>query len=265
MAKVWFIAGASSGFGRKCAELALAAGDRVAAASRRPQLLADLTAIYGDSLLPLQVDITDVGEVKKAVASTVETFGKIDVLLNSVGRGYYAPVEELDYAKAQAVMNTNYWGPFNVIQAVLPYMRARHCGRIIQITSIDGVITFPLVGVYGASKWALESLLETLSLETDGLGIKISIVEPGPFSTNLHKLAQYEANPLPDYDRPLQQHLAQMRDAPFKEPEVLARCIMRLASMDDPPLRAVSDRDMFSLIEQVYERRLHDWAVLEEL
>lgn len=265
MTKVWFITGASSGFGRKCTEMALAAGDKVAAAARRNHLLDDLREVYGEKLLPLKLDVTSGKDVSAAVDRAVAAFGRIDVLLNSVGRGYYAPVEELAPDTARAVMETNYWGPFNAIQAVLPVMRAQKRGRIIQITSIDGVVTFPLVGAYGASKWALESLLETLSLEVGALGIKVSIVEPGPFSTSLHELARYEENPLPAYERPLQAHLLQMKEAPFKKPEVLARGIMRLADMEEPPLRAVSDGEMFGLIKQAYTKRLQEWAVLEDL
>lgn len=265
MAKIWFILGASGGFGRKCTELALAGGDKVVAAARRVYLLDDLQAVYGNNLLPLALDATNPTDVKNAVQRAIEAFGCIDVLLNSIGISYYAPVEELSSDRVRAVMEANYWGPFNLIQAVLPYMRARRGGHIIQITSIDGVITFPLVGAYGASKWALESLLETLSLEVDDFGIKVSIVEPGPFSTDLHKLAQYEPKPLPAYEGSRQAHLTQMKEAPFKEPEILARGIMRLAKMENPPLRAVSDREMFALIRQAYEKRLREWAVLEEL
>lgn len=265
MAKVWFITGASGGFGRLCTEMALAGGDRVVAAARRDFLLDDLKTVYGDNLLPQKLDAVEVEDVRAAVARAVAVFGRIDVLVNSIGIGYYAPVEELSYVKARAVMETNYWASFNVIQAILPVMRMQRGGHIIQITSIDGVITFPLVGAYGSAKWALEGLLETLSMEVDDFNMKVTIVEPGPFATALHTNAQYESEPLPDYNRPLRSHLLQMKEAPFKEPEVLARGIIRLAGMETPPLRAVSDRDMFALIKQAYEQRLRDWAVLEEL
>lgn len=183
MTRVWFITGASSGFGRECTQMALAAGDKVVAATRRDYLLDDLKEVYGANLLPLKLDVTKPEDVKNAVDTAVALCGPIDVLVNNAGTGYYAPVEELFYDRINAVMETNYWGSFNVIQAILPGMRTRGRGRIIQITSLSGIITFPLMGAYSSSKWALEGLLETLSMEVGEFGIKITMVEPGPFAT----------------------------------------------------------------------------------
>lgn len=146
MAKVWFITGASSGFGRKCAEQALKAGDLVAAAARRNYLLDDLKELYGAKLLSLQLDVTDAGAVKAAVDKAVATLGPIDVLVNNAGIGYYASVEELFFGRIKAVMETNFFGSLNVIQAVLPGMRVRQSGRIIQITSLGGVVHFSANG-----------------------------------------------------------------------------------------------------------------------
>lgn len=265
MAKTWFITGASSGFGRKCAELALAAGDKVATAARRAYLLDDLKTIYGANLLLLKLDVTDVEAVKTAVNSVTKTFGQIDVLVNNAGIGYYAPVEELSCDKAGAVMETNYWGSLNVIQAVLPGMRTRRAGHIIQITSLSGIITFPLMGAYSPSKWALEGLLETLSMEVGDFSIKVTMVEPGPFVTDFHANVQYEQHPLAAYDLPMQAHQTQMKEARFEDAEIVARGIMRLAAMEAPPLRAVAGTGMFDLIKQSYEQRLQTWAILEEL
>ena len=265
MAKVWFITGASDGLGRKCAEVALKAGERVAVAARRDYLLDDLSEAYGADCLPLKLDVTDADGVKAAVDKALTVFGRIDVLVNNAGIGYYASVEELFYSRIDSVMKTNFYGSLSVIQAMLPCMRARKSGHIIQITSLGGVLTFPLMGAYGASKWALEGLLETLSMEVGEFGIKVTMVEPGPFATGFHEVVQYEQDPLPAYDHLMREHWAQMRAVKWEDPEIAARGVMRLAALESPPLRATAGTGMLELVRRAYAQRLAEWAVLEDL
>lgn len=264
-ARIWFITGASSGFGRECAKQALTAGNFVAAAARRIELLDDLYQKHKDNLLPLKLDVTDAEAVKTAVAQAVETFGGIDVLVNNAGMGFYASIEELFYSDINAVLNTNFTGSFNTIQAVMPYMRVQKSGRIIQISSLNAVAAFPLMGAYSASKWAVEGLVETLAAEVKDLGIKVSLVEPGPFDTGFHKTAGHTANTISAYDEFRRDHFVQMEQVHFADPAIVAAGILKLADMQQPPLRVAAGENVLETIKTIYTQRLADWHTLENL
>ena len=163
--KVWFITGSSKGFGKVWAEAALARGDLVAATARDPGTLADLVGKYGDSIAALKLDVTDKAAVGAAVAGTHERFGRLDVVVNNAGYGQFGAIEEISEEEARAQMETNVFGALWVTQAALPVMRAQGSGHIIQISSIGGVNAFPNIGMYHASKWALEGFSQALALE----------------------------------------------------------------------------------------------------
>lgn len=186
MNKVWFITGTSRGIGRAFAESALERGDKVAATARDTATLDDLVVKYGDAILPLLLDVTDKAAVDSAVAAAHEQFGHLDVVVNNAGYGLFGTIEETSQEQARAQMETNFFGALWVTQAVLPILRAQGSGHIIQISSVGGIAAFPTIGVYNASKWALEALSESLSHELTiaGTGIRITIVEPGGFTTD---------------------------------------------------------------------------------
>ena len=177
--KVWFITGSSRGFGRVWAEAALKRGDKVVATARNPAVLQPLVASYGRSVLPLALDVTDRAVAFEAVAKGREAFGRLDVVLNNAGYGQLGAVEELSEADVRAQIETNLFGALWVTQAALPILREQKSGHILAVSSIGGVATFPTVGMYHASKWALEGLMDTLSQEVAAFGIKVTLIEPG--------------------------------------------------------------------------------------
>lgn len=182
-ARTWLVTGASRGLGRAIAETALAAGDVVVATARRPETLHDLTATYGDRVVPLALDVSDRAAAFAVVRQAVDAVGRIDVLLNNAGYGLSGGVEEVSEAQARAQLDVNFFGALWVTQAVLPVMRRQGSGHILQMSSTAGITTYPNIGLYHASKWALEGLSETLAQEVAGFGIHVTLVEPGEFRT----------------------------------------------------------------------------------
>ncbi|MFB7912264.1 oxidoreductase [Kitasatospora sp. NPDC056076] len=181
--KVWLITGANSGFGQAIAEAALAAGDTVVAAARRPEALAEPAAAHPGRLVPVRLDVTDQEQILAVVAETVQRHGRIDVLVNNAGRGVIGAVEETTDAELRDLMELHFFGPAALARAVLPHMRARGTGAVVQMSSMGGRFSFPGVGAYSATKFALEGLSEALAQEVAGFGIKVLVVEPGSFRT----------------------------------------------------------------------------------
>src|SRR6266436_9941118 len=163
MAKIWFITGASKGFGREWAEAALERGDMVAATARNLGTLDTLVERYGDAVLPLQLDVTDRSTAFDTVKRAADHFGKLDVVINNAGYGHFGMVEELTEDDVRSQLETNFFGALWVTQAALPIMRAQGSGHIIQVSSIGGVNAFPTVGLYHASKWGLEGFSQALA------------------------------------------------------------------------------------------------------
>jgi NAD(P)-dependent dehydrogenase (short-subunit alcohol dehydrogenase family) len=181
---VWLISGCSSGFGREFARAALRHGFRVVATARDPLALGDLVRGYEGRALTLALDVTQPGQITRAVRAAEEAFGRIDVLVNNAGYGYLAAVEEGEDRDIRALFETNFFGLAGMIRAVLPGMRARQHGHIVNIASVGGIIGFPGSGYYAATKFAVEGLSESLAAEVEPLGIHVLLVEPGPFRTD---------------------------------------------------------------------------------
>ncbi|WP_326837729.1 oxidoreductase [Amycolatopsis rhabdoformis] len=188
---VWLISGCSSGFGRELVRAALAAGDRVMATARRPETLADLTHAGGDRISTAAMDVTDPASIHAAVEATLEAFGRIDVLVNNAGTSVIGAVEETPAADLRAMFDVNYFGAVELTQAVLPVLRAQGSGTIVVMSSLGGVMTFPGLSGYNATKHALEALGEALSIELAPLGIRVVVVEPGMFRTQFSTSLQW--------------------------------------------------------------------------
>ena len=182
--KVWFITGCSTGFGYELAKQVLDRGDRAALTARRPDKLSELVAQYGDRAIALPLDVTDETAIAKAVSDAETHFGHIDVLVNNAGYGYFSAIEEGEDAEIRRQFETNVFGLYSVTRKVLPGMRARRSGHVINISSVGGLMAFPATGYYHASKFAVEGFSESLSQEVSPLGIKVTIVEPGRFRTD---------------------------------------------------------------------------------
>ncbi|MEJ7911999.1 MAG: oxidoreductase [Chitinophagaceae bacterium] len=181
---VWFITGCSTGFGRELAKLILSRGWRAVITARNVEQVKDLAVGFENTALLLPLDVTKKEQVAAAVAQAQETFGSIDVLVNNAGYGYFTSVEEGEEEKIRAQFETNFFGLVNMIQAVLPGMRKQRSGNVINFSSIGGLVGFTATGFYHATKFAVEGLSEALSKEVDPLGIKVLVVEPGPFRTD---------------------------------------------------------------------------------
>ena len=182
--KIWFITGASKGFGRIWAEAALARGDCVAATARDISTLDEIVGQHGDNVLPIQLDVNDRAADFAAIERAHGKFGRLDVVINNAGYGHFGTVEEVTEEEARAQIETNLFGALWVTQAALPIMRQQRSGHIIQISSIGGVNAFPTVGLYNASKWGLEGFSQALAQEVAGFGIHVTLVEPGGFFTD---------------------------------------------------------------------------------
>jgi NAD(P)-dependent dehydrogenase (short-subunit alcohol dehydrogenase family) len=185
MNKVWLVTGASSGFGRAITEAAVAAGDVVVGAARRPEALGDLVAARPDQVEALRLDVTDTAAAEAAVRDVVARHGRIDVLVNNAGRTHVGAVEETTEAELRALFDLHVFGPTALVRAVLPHMRERRSGAVVQMSSVGGQMSFAGFGAYSGTKFALEGISEALADEVAEYGIKVLIVEPGAFRTSL--------------------------------------------------------------------------------
>ena len=185
MNKVWFITGCSTGFGRYLAIEALAKGYKVVVAARNPNDVQDIVANYANTSLAVKLDVTVPEQINSSVKEAVEKFGTIDVLVNNAGIGYFGAIEESEEAEVRRMFEINVFGLAHMTQAVLPIMRKQRSGHILNIASIGGLRSFPGVGFYNATKYAVDGLSESLSKEVAPLGIKVTIVAPSGFRTCL--------------------------------------------------------------------------------
>jgi NAD(P)-dependent dehydrogenase (short-subunit alcohol dehydrogenase family) len=257
--RIWFITGASKGFGYVWTEAALDRGDSVAAAARNIASLDGLRAKHGDRLLPLTLDVGNKTAVETAVAETHAKFGRIDVAINNAGYGLFGAVEEVSEQEARAQIETNLFGALWVTQAVLPIMRAQKSGHIIQISSIGGVLTIPTVGLYHASKWGLEGFSQALAAEVQPLGIKVTIVEPGGFATEWGTTSAHRAKQMPAYDS-ARASLANIRSASKPgDPKATASALFQIVDAAEPPLRVFFGNAALTMIKREYTARISTW------
>src|SRR5215212_4139228 len=197
--KTWFITGTSRGFGREWTAAALERGDRVAATARDPSALDDLVRAHGDAVLPLALDVTDREAVFEAVRRAHERFGRLDVVVNNAGYGQFGMVEELSEQEARDQIETNLFGALWVTQAALPFLREQGSGHVLQVSSIGGISAFQGIGMYHASKWALEGISQSLAQEVRGFGIHVTLIEPGGYATDWGGSSARHTTELPAY------------------------------------------------------------------
>lgn len=265
--KTWFITGTSRGFGRVWTEAALERGDRVIATARDLRSLEDLTSAYDRTLLALELDVTD----RKAVFETVQHayghFGRIDVVVNNAGYGQFGMVEEISEEEIRDQIETNLFGALWVTQAALPHLRAQGSGHIIQVSSIGGISAFSNIGMYHASKWALEGISQSLALEVADFGIKVTLVEPGGFSTDWGGSSARHAAALPAYDGVREQSARSRsrRTSKTGDPAASAQALMQLVDTPTPPLRVFFGDGPLAIATADYESRLATWREWEWL
>lgn len=258
--KTWFITGTSRGFGREWALAALGRGDNVAATARDTNSLADLAAEFGNRILPIALDVTDRDAVFEAVAQAQRHFGRLDIVVNNAGYGQFGTVEELSEAEARDQIETNLFGALWVTQAALPFLRNQGSGHIVQVSSVGGVSAFPTVGIYHASKWALEGLSQSLAQEVEGFGIKVTLIEPGGFATDWGGSSARHAAALPAYDAVREQaaNRPSRRGTPG-DPAATREAILTLVDSENPPLRVFFGEAPLGIVTADYEARLATW------
>jgi NAD(P)-dependent dehydrogenase (short-subunit alcohol dehydrogenase family) len=263
--KIWFITGASRGFGREWAIAALERGDSVAATARDTATLDDLAAKYGDRLLPLRLDVTDREGAFAAVEQAHERFGRLDIVVNNAGYGHFGMVEELSETDVRDQMETNFFGALWVTQAALPFLREQGSGHILQVSSIGGISAFPSVGAYHASKWALEGLSQALAQEVAQFGIHVTLIEPGGFATDWAGPSAKHSAPLAAYDayREEVQRLRRERNPKPGDPVASGQAVLAIVDAEEPPLRVFFGDGPLAIATADYEKRLATWRQWE--
>ncbi|MCW2748203.1 MAG: short-chain dehydrogenase [Nocardioidaceae bacterium] len=259
MSKTWFITGASKGFGREWAEAALERGDKVAATARKVETLDALVDTYGDAVLPIQLDVNDRAADFAAVQQAAQHFGQLDIVVNNAGFGHFGMVEEISEDEARAQLETNVFGALWVTQAALPIMREQGSGHIIQVSSIGGISAFPTVGIYHASKWALEGFSQALAQEVAGFGIHVTLIEPGGFSTDWGGASATHSTELDAYKDIREARQKQRGSMPIGDPVATRTAIMKVVDAENPPLRIFFGKMPLSIATADYESRLATW------
>jgi len=265
MAKTIFISGASRGFGKLWAEAFLKRGDNVIATARNTNDLKDLVDTYGSSILPLQLDVNNRADSFAAVNKAKAHFGMIDVLINNAGFGLFGTIEETSEQEARDQIETNVFGLLWLTQAVLPVMRAQGNGHIIQVSSVLGITTLPVLGIYNASKFAVEGLTETLATEVKGFGIKVSLIEPNGFATDWAGGSAVRSRELPEYEKVRADFQAGLTEDIFGIPEATSEAVLKLVDAEQPPLRLFLGKVALPWVKQVYEGRLAEWEQWKEV
>jgi NAD(P)-dependent dehydrogenase (short-subunit alcohol dehydrogenase family) len=268
--KVWLITGSSRGIGRALAEAVLSAGHRLVATARNPKQLSDLVEQYGDRVRAVALDVTDERAAALAVASAVDTFGRLDVLVNNAGYGDLASIEDMTVKDFRAQIETNLFGVIIVTKAAIPVMRRQGSGHILQFSSIGGRVGPVGRGAYAAAKWGVEGFSEVLAKEVDPFGIKVTIVEPGGFRTDFAGASTTIAPDNPVYAATVGEVARFQREyngAQPGDPAKAAAAILRVTSVDDPPLRLLLGSDAVRAADEATKARSEvdkKWRQLSE-
>ena len=271
MSRRWFITGGTpGGFGVAFAEAALETGDRVTLTSRRPQELATWAEQYGDRVLVVPLELTEAAQVQRAVSAAEEHFGGIDVLVNNAGRGWYGSIEGMDESSMRTMFELNFFAVLSVTRAVLPGMRARGNGWIVNVSSVAGLVSAPGFGYYSATKFAIEAITDALRDEVATQGISVLTVEPGAFRTNAYAAFANEpvAETIPEYHDMLEQVRAVfvgMDGVQPGDPLRGARAVITAMQQDPPPRRLVLGNSGYDAVIDTLQQTLADIRANEPL
>ncbi|MBC7711959.1 MAG: SDR family NAD(P)-dependent oxidoreductase [Rhizobacter sp.] len=238
--KVWFITGCSTGFGRCLTEELLKKNHKVVATARDPKTLDDLVKKYPDQLLTLALDVTKNTDIKNAVKSAVDKFFRIDVLVNNAGYGIVGAMEEASQEDIKRIFDTNVFGLIEMTKAVLPVMRSQKSGNILNISSVAGFASLPGFGIYNSTKYAVEGVSEALYSEVAAFGIKVTIIEPGPFRTDFSNRSLARTNQMSEYDdvlKTMRQYTNNIDGKQPGDPVRGAKAMIELVAMENPPVR----------------------------
>src|SRR6202161_3449966 len=259
MSKVWLITGSGNGLGRDIAEAALAAGDSVVAGARRTEELAPLVAQYDERVKPVTLEVRDEVAANAAVQLAVNTFGRLDVLVNNAGYGQFAPFEQMRAEAFQAVVDTCFYGVVYTTRAAVPVMRKQKSGHIFQVSSVGGRIAIPGNTPYHAAKWAVGGFSDSLAMEVAPFGVKICTLEPGGIRTDWARRAgQNSPDLLPDYEPSVGSMLKMLRSLEGRsegDPRKIADVIVKLSNSDEVPVRLILGVDAEKRVQQAEAAR----------
>jgi NAD(P)-dependent dehydrogenase (short-subunit alcohol dehydrogenase family) len=259
MAKVWLITGSGNGLGRDIAEAALAAGDSVVAGARRTEELAPLVAQYGERVKPVTLEVRDEAAAKAAVKLAVDSFGRLDVLVNNAGYGKIAPFEQISAEDFQAVVDTCFYGVVYTTRAAVPVMRKQKSGYIFQVSSVGGRLAIGGNTPYHAAKWAVGGFSDTLAMEVAPFGVKVCTLEPGGIRTNWARRAGQDApDLLPDYEVSVGSTLKVLRSLEGRaegDPQKIADVVVQLANSHEVPVRLLLGVDAEKRVQQAEAAR----------
>lgn len=258
MSKTILITGTSKGFGRAWVEAFLEKGYQVAATARNVDTLNDLKAKYGDAILPLVLDVNNREDSFAVVQKVQKHFGKIDILINNAGYALNGAVEEASEKEARAQFETNFFGTLWLTQAVLPIMRNQKSGHIIQVSSILGIATLPILGLYNASKFAIEGLSETLASEVKQFGINVTLVEPNGYASDIWNNG-INSDPIAVYDGIKKAFSESGTSDSFGTVSATSGAILKLINAENPPLRLLLGKVALPFAKQAYTQKLATW------
>ncbi|MDE1176572.1 MAG: oxidoreductase [Edaphobacter sp.] len=261
VSRVWFITGASTGFGRILAEEVLKAGDTVVATARKVEQVAPLQESYPDRALALPLDVTKQDQIDAALAKTIERFGRVDVLVNNAGYGVFGAVEEVSEDELRPMFETNVFGLLSVTRTFLPQLRKQRSGHILNLSSIGGVVAGAGMGLYQGTKFAVEGISEALAQEIAPLGIKLTIIEPGPFRTDfLGRSGSEAATKIDDYETTAANARRYMSAQDGKQPGdplKAVQAMQQVVEMEKPPLRLLLGAGALKRLRE----KLDNWQI----
>ena len=264
--KVWFITGASRGFGSVWADAALKRGDKVAATARKLESIAALKEKYGDNVLTLELDVTKPDQVKIAIEQAYAHFGRLDIVLNNAGYSLVGTIEEASADDVRALYETNIFGTLAVIQAALPLLRKQGGGHILGTSSGLGHVTLPVIGYYCSSKWAFEAIHESLAAEVKDFGIKVTIIEPGAYATEFGSQESLKfAASLDVYQDFKTQFFGRLTGMERGDPDATPQAIFKIVDAENPPLRFNLGSHNLAWVRAAYTERLAIWEEWQDV
>jgi NAD(P)-dependent dehydrogenase (short-subunit alcohol dehydrogenase family) len=259
MHRTWFITGCSSGFGLALTKTLLVRGDRVAATARKINALDDLKAQYGERIWVARLDVTDTDSVREVMRSAFNNFGRIDVIVNNAGFGLFGTAEEVSDDQIRRQIDTNLIGSIQVIRAALPYLRAQGGGRVLQLSSVGGQVTYPNFSIYHTTKWAIEGFIDSVAQEVVSFNIEFTIVEPGPAKTSFghglvcaQPMAVYDDTPAGEFRRGIANAAFSVVGDPFK----MAQAMIDSVDRRPAPARLALGSDTYALVRAALVKRL---------
>lgn len=259
--RVWLITGCSSGFGKELAQAAIEAGYKVVVTARNRNAVAGLVGRNTERVLALELDVTNPEQIGQAVQAAIAKFGRIDVLVNNAGVGYFSSIEEAVEAETRKMFEINFWGLTKMTSAVLPYMRAQRSGHIINVSSIGGLVAYPGVGYYNASKFAVEGISESLSKEAAPFNIHVTIIEPSNFRTDWSgRSAARTSSAIQEYEELISPFVnGETHGNEPGDPKKAAAAIIDVAESQEPPLRLLLGADAYHFAVEKYAATLKNF------